>query len=247
MSTEKIIIGNSRPAKAKLEVIDDVVLNAGAQPILLEAFDDAAFIEAVSLAAQLWAMVKHYVHLDEHVLIIYPGNGGWLVQRMLEEFIGTKPKPFLGVDISRISCSCHLNTDQSYSHIVVLDDVIETGGTAKKIREQIGTVKCPVTLASLIWYDRYHETKITENYLQYYDNVLIPLRIQANGAKPTPDIRSLSTLARKCENPQNHIYSPARETFIQLMKGCLERHPWLHELGVSLGYRIEIKIETSPP
>jgi hypothetical protein len=69
-----------------------------------------------------------------------------------------------------------------------------------------------------------------------YEQVLIPVRIRSDHEKD--DIRSLSTLARKRAASKNQRYSIGRESkFIEVMEMVLSYHPWLHRLGVDLGYR----------
>lgn len=237
----RLEVNSHRLIGAPLELVDDVVLPPAAVPIITSAFSVAtAMIDAATCAGLVWKMVKEYVTLDGRVLVVYPGNGGWLVQRLLEESCGEHPRPCCGCNISRNSDD-PIVLEGNPSHIVVLEDVIETGGTAVRIRERLNGVPCGVTLAALVWHNRDGQTARTLEAFEGFDRVLVAERIHSTLPAPHHDVRSLSTLARKSGDPRNQVYcSPHKvEQFKEVMRGCLRRHPWLPRLGVDLGYRSE--------
>ncbi len=236
----KLEVYSHRPIGAPLEIVDDVVLPQAAHPIIMGAFSvDTALIDAATCAGIVWEMVKEQVELDGHVLVIYPGNGGWLVQRLLES-CGQHPRPCCGCNISRGSDE-PIRFDGDPSHIVVLEDVIETGGTAVRIRERLNGVPCGVTLAALVWHNREGETARALEAFEGYNRVIVAERIRSTLPVPQHDVRSLSTLARKNGEPRNQVYCTPEGVarFRETMQGCLQRHPWLPRLGVDLGYRSE--------
>lgn len=232
-------IGTLRPIKGALEVIDDVGIPKKAHPIICNAFSvETGIIAGQEASLQLWSMVRENINLDGRVLVVYPGNGGWLIQRLLR-LGGEDPNPFVGVNVSRVTEHA-IPISRGFSHIIVIEDVIETAGTAERIRRQINGVDCPVTLAALLWHDRQGTTQSVMDRLSGYDNVVVPLRIRSDLPAPVNDIRSLSTLARMANQPKNLQYSGDRvEQFLGTMNGCLQRHAWLTRLGIDLGYRLE--------
>lgn len=237
----RLQVFSHRPIGASLEIVDDVVLPPAAVPIIASAFSvDVAMIDAATCAGLVWEMVKEQVRLDGRVHVIYPGNGGWLVQRLLEDACGEHPRPCCGCNISRNSDD-PIVLEGNPSHIVVLEDVIETGRTAVRIRERLNGVACGVTLAALVWHNREGETAQSLEAFEGYERVLVAERIRSTLPAPHHDVRSLSTLARKHGDPRNQVYCATErvEQFMEVMRGCLRRHPWLPRLGVDLGYRSE--------
>lgn len=184
---------------------------------------------------------------DPGTLVVYPGNGGWLVQRFIalaDE--ANAPQHWKDVDISRVSTT-RVDLPDHIKRVVIVEDVVETGGTAIKLREAMEHLGVPITLAVLLWHDRRSLTQQALNALQGFDRVYVAERITSdlpmlkdvdNDASAAHDARSLSTLARKRHIEKNRLYSTGREElFEETMVGCLERHPWVTELGVTLGFR----------
>ena len=259
------VINDTRCIGEHLTIIDDVGISDDAQAVIREAFThQVSFLSLRSVPAMLWGVTTKMV--TPNPLVVFPGNGGWLMQRMLENTdnyphsrprggwdhpflqsdIPLPPQKVLGADISRINTGEVAIPQEPWTRIMAMEDVVETGGTAQRLREQVTEMRCGMSLATAVWHDHHGKTWDVLNALSRYSHVLIWKRVRTTEPKPYQDIRSLSTLARKHHLPQNHVYSRGREElFVATMRGCLKRHPWLLELGNTLGYRKDTESITS--
>jgi len=219
-----------------LEIIDDLGISKVEVEKLRKVFTiPMCLVTLTNIGADIWRLLgEHTDALEQSTLFILPGNGAWLVERALKSR-GIDPNPKFPVDISRDTTS-DIDIDSSPDHIVVIEDVVETGNTSVMIRKMIGKVDCPVTLATTLWHDRAPQTKHVLDAYDGFDNVLVGMRIRSSNE--LDDVRSLSTLARKAGIPKNQRYSLGLETsFLQEMVAVLDRHAWVHQLGISIGYR----------
>ncbi|MBI4098806.1 MAG: phosphoribosyltransferase [Candidatus Magasanikbacteria bacterium] len=231
--TSRVIRGDSNP-DGRLEVIEDVGISPEDQRCILDGFTvPTHIVEIGELSEELWRMIQDHAS-GQKVVFLCPGNGAWLVERALQQR-GIYPNPVQPVDISRESTS-DIQVNGKPERVIVLEDVVETGGTARKIANGLSRVGCPVTLATTLWHDREEQTKQVLDSFRDYDHVLVSLRVRSGHEQD--DVRSLSTLARKATILRNQRYSMGREgRFLNAMHTVLEHHAWLHRLGVNLGYR----------
>lgn len=236
IKNDRSIHGDDGP-DGRLEVIDDVGITDDERHRLLKAFSvPAHVVSMVAMGRDLWELVQTHVPQVGRVVYLCPGNGAWLVEQALAS-IGIAPSPVQPVDISRESTS-DIRVEGRPDHIVIIEDVVETGETARKLADKLRDAGCPVTLATTLWHDRAVQTEQVLDAFAGFHQVLVAERIRSD--HPLDDVRSLSTLARKATLAKNQRYSKGREAaFLAEMSAVLNAHDWLHRLGVDLGYRID--------
>lgn len=232
--TDRPIYGHSHGGDSSLEIIDDLGDGRHHSSVLRAFAIPTGIVDMREDALQLWDLVQQHISTEGSVVTVCPGNGAWLVQRALE-FRGIRlinPHP---VDISRESTSS-IEFAVPPDRVVIIEDVVETGNTARKLREALSHVNCPVILATIYWHDRSSHTNQVREVFKDFDQVLVAQRIRS--MRPGDDLRSLSTIARKADMSKNQRYSPGlKQEFLAQMCAVLARHDWLHRLGVDLGYR----------
>lgn len=221
--------------EGRLEIIEDVDIPLHHYPRVLAPFSvPTSIINMMDHSAELWQMICDCRQQNGNILFLCPGNGAWLVERALNS-LQIYPKPVQPVDISRDGAT-DIHIKGNPERIIVLEDIVETGSTARKILQKLAGSGCPVTLAAVLWHDREAQTNQVIEVLSGYDQVLIPVRIRSN--HELDDVRSLSTLARKNAMFENQRYSRGKEgEFITTMKSVLDYAPWLRDLGKNIGYR----------
>lgn len=219
----------------RLEIIDDVGVDHDERHRLIEAFTvPTNVVSMLEMSRGLWALVQRHAALTGQTVFLCPGNGAWLVERALFA-LDIRPGTIQPVDISRESSS-DIHVQGRPDRIVVIEDVVETGETARKIRAKLNGVDCPVTLATTLWHDRATQTEQVLDAFASYHQVFVSERVRSD--HPLDDVRSLSTIARKATIPKNQRYSKGRESaFLAEMDGVLRRHDWVPRLGGDLGYR----------
>lgn len=234
VNVDRPIHGEANSA-GRLEIIEDVGVDPDHHHLLLSAFTVPTFFILMSHHVMvLWEMIKQHTEGRIDVLFLCPGNGAWLIERALKSH-GIELSFVQPVEVSRDGTS-NIQIQGNPNRIVIIEDIVETGGTAAKLRTGLGSAKCPIILATMLWHDRASQTDQVLKVFDDYDRVLVPVRIRSN--HKLDDIRSLSTLARKHEKIINHRYSMGREqSFSTAMSKVLDLHPWLRQLGIDLGYR----------
>ncbi len=232
-----LCIAQERPIAGSLEIIDDIGITPKEWNEIKQVFSvPVNLINGVHQAQTMFSQLLNHGFDPQRDLVIFIGNGGWLVERLFQASEITFPQT-TGINISRESTS-EIVIDGQPRQVVIMEDVIETGGTACEIRRQLNGAKCPVIMASMIWHDRNDQTETVLDCLSGYDTVVGSLRVRSTEPAPGHDVRSLSTLARKYDLPKNKVYSQGKENeFVAVMRQFLEDHPWVPQLGKTLGYR----------
>lgn len=236
-------IRGPRHLEGRLEVIDDVGISQDDHDHLLSVFTLPAHVVSMdAMATQLWKLIQTHVADVEHALFVCPGNGAWLVEQALSR-VDVRFNQKIGVDISR-GTSSEIEITGSPHHIVVIEDVVETGNTAHDLATQLAHARCPVTFATTLWHDRDSKREHVHTAFGRFAQVLVAEHVVSDNEHD--DVRSLSTLARKADMVKNQRYSKQREAaFLACMRDFMHRFTMLKELGVSKGYRIDP--DSNPP
>jgi hypothetical protein len=230
-------IRGSNHSEGRLEVIDDIGIDEDDHHRLLETFSlPASVVSLDAMVVSLWQLVLQHVPEAEQALFLCPGNGAWLVEQALKR-AGIHLTNVLPIDISRSSSSAITITGNPH-HIVVIEDVVETGNTAHDLAEKLAHASCPVTFATTLWHDRDSTREQVSKAYGRFTQVLVAERISSD--HPLDDVRSLSTLARKADMPKNQRYSAGcKEAFLGYCRQIRDRHQVIQDLGVRCGYRID--------
>lgn len=242
----KLHIDQTRPIVAfsdphgSLEIIDDIIVSEEHRRQIKSATTILSdFIDLNQITKRLWFSALDNRAIIEPSKIICPGNGAWLIERLLRlNNINPNRSKIIPVNISRETWT-EIKIDGHPSSITVLEDVVETGETASKIAKALSSYICRKHLVCAIWHDREYQTQEVLNSFDFYDSVTIGLRVYSKSE--LADIRSLSTLARKTRKEVKNLkYSFGKEDlFIDAMDKVLEDHSWVNELGKTLGYRLD--------
>lgn len=230
---DRLIISNANNGGG-LEIIDDVGASSTERDVILGSLSvPTQFVDMSTMSRELWDLLQSHV-AQERVMYILPGNGAWLVERALNEQDIFIPN-VMPVDISRDGAKdIHLN--EIPDRFIVIEDVVETGETARRLYEKLRGFNRPVILATMLWHNRAHQTAQVLDAFKDFDEVYVGIRI--NSSEALDDVRSLSTLARKVHIPKNQRYAEGRESsFVDCLNKFLNTHSWVRELGNTLGYR----------
>jgi hypothetical protein len=238
-----IVLGSKKftPGQPGVVVIDDVGVDHSHYDSISRTFAVEGRIIGATLGV-IAMMIRIQECCGIRAFILFPGNGGYLMERLIEANWTTwYTTRKLGIDVSRES-DVPFEIPSDVEELVVFEDLVGTGGTLRKILPRVRAQGYTGRLvaATLVWHDQAGERHdAAQAIFDQYDLVIVGQRVESDNGD-IQHVRSLSTLARKANRPENLAYSVGRETAFRMVMGEVRReNPWIDRIGVDLGYRLD--------